>query len=373
MTGLLVHEWVEKSGGSELVVEEFLATFPEAHVQVLWDDAPGRFGEHVRETWLARTRLRNHKALALPLMPAVWRNLRSSGLYDWMLVSSHLFAHHAKVATQRDLKKLVYTHTPARYIWAPELDRRGASLVARAASIPLRKLDRRRADEAVAVAANSQFTADRVRAAWRREATVIYPPVDVAAIRAEVSWRSVLHGEDLRVVDSLPEEFLLGASRFVPYKRLDLVIKAGEASGSPVVIAGRGPEEGRLRELAANARVPVHIVVSPSDELLRALYQACRAFIFPAIEDFGIMPIEAMAAGAPVVVPAVGGAAEGARLTNGGVSFEDESHSSLKKAVEQSSLLDRHRFTDATEMFSVSRFRQEIASWVHLHTAPERK
>src|SRR5690606_36447909 len=112
------------------------------------------------------------------------------------------------------------------------------------------------------------------------------------------------------LLEELPDAFVLGASRFIRYKRLDLVISAAEKAGLPAVIAGRGPEEQHLRAVAAAARVPVHIVVSPSDEMLYALMQLAAVFVFPAIEDFGIVPVEAQAAGTPVVTGPFGGQVE---------------------------------------------------------------
>lgn len=365
MSGLIVHEWVAPAGGSEKVVEQFVHAFPHADIQVLWDDAPGRFGVSVKETWLSKTVLRRSKAASVPFMPFAWRGLRSSANYDWLLVSSHLFAHHVTIRGQEDLPKLVYTHTPARYIWNPELDSRGDTVPARLASAVLKPLDRRRAQEAIVVAANSNYTAARVRESWQRDAVTIYPPVDVEAIRAVPDWSSQLDANDCRVLASLPSEFLLGASRFVSYKRLDAVIAAGEAAGIPVVLAGRGPDHRLLSALAEASKVQVVIIESPSDELLRALYQKSIAFVFPAIEDFGIMPIEAMAAGTPVIVPSEGGAAESALLTGGGVLFRDEGASDWARAVDQASRIDRALLPSAVDVFSASRFRREIAAWLH--------
>lgn len=292
MSGLIVHEWVEKSGGAERVVDEFVKTFPDADLQVLWSDDPDRYRCPTYETWLARTPLRRHKALALPLLPATWRSVRAKKAYEWILTSSHLFAHHVRPrGLNSEVPKFSYIHTPARYIWEPELDARGRNPLVRAAGSAFKPLDKKRAHETTSFAANSEFTRERIRRAWDVDATVIYPPVDVERILAGGEWRDHVTREDeLDVLEALPSNFLLGASRFVPYKRLDLVIEAGEATGLPVVIAGRGPEEASLRSRAASARIPVTFVISPSDELLFALYQTCAAYVFPAVEDFGIMP-----------------------------------------------------------------------------------
>jgi glycosyltransferase involved in cell wall biosynthesis len=369
VTGLIVHEWAEAAGGAERVVEELLASFPDAQLQVLWNDAPERF-PGARETWLARTPLRRHKALAMPFLPATWRSVTAAGDVDWILVSSHLFAHHVKVrALPSSIPKLVYVHTPARYIWAPELDRRGDHALVRAVAGLLKPVDRRRAREAARMAANSAFTRQRVRDAWGVDAEVIFPPVDVERIRDGGDWRSRLTASETARLDALPREFILGASRFVPYKGLDRVIRVGEAARIPVVIAGRGPQEAALRALAREVDTPVDFVIDPSDAMLFALYQRCASYVFPAVEDFGIMPVEALAAGAPVLVPTTGGAAETAAYS--GAARVADFGDIPGAARELRTLLDsgrRPRF-DEVEGFSVDRFRREIREFV-LRPAP---
>lgn len=354
MPGLLVHEWIESSGGAENVLEAMARTFPDADIQCLWDDAPDRFADRsVRETWLARTPLRRHKALALPFTVSAWRQLPSPRDYDWMLVSSHLFAHHATLAG-RDIPKYVYAHTPARYIWNPELDERGNSAAVRAVSPLFRRIDRKRAQEATAVAANSAFVRDRIAQAWEREATVIHPPVAVERILSHDDWRAEVQEEsERRLLEELPLKFILGASRFIPYKRLDLVIAAGERVGLPVVLAGRGPEEQRLRAIAADAGVPVTILLSPSDQLLYALMQQATVFVFPAVEDFGIAPVEAQAAGTPVVTGPIGGQLETFENGISGVIADSTADVDLARAIERAASLP------APDRSSARRFSEE--------------
>ena len=139
---------------------------------------------------------------------------------------------------------------------------------------------------------------------------VLYPPVDVDRIQACADWSARLQPFEAATLDRLPSEFLLGASRLVTYKRLDDVIRLGALLKMPVVIAGDGPERGRLEGQAAETGVRATFVGRVSDEFLYALYQRAVAYVFPAIEDFGIMPVEAMAAGARVIAAHRGGTAE---------------------------------------------------------------
>lgn len=339
--------------------------FPDADLLCLWNDVPDRYpGRDLRETWLAKTPLRRSKAGALPFIPATWRG-RKPGGYDWALVSSHLFAHHVSFAEQSaDFRKYVYVHSPARYIWNPELDGRGAGLIPRLASPSLRSLDRKRAGEAHAIAANSQFVRDRIRRVWDRDAEVIYPPVDVERIQSVERWAERLNDPERLVLEGLPKPFILGASRFVPYKRLDLVISAGVATGLPVVLAGSGPEEARLREQSRQAPVPVHFVPAPSDSMLYALYQAAMALVFPAIEDFGIMPVEAMAAGTPVVVGPAGGARETVVDGASGAVATEATGPALADALRRCEHVSSEECASRARAFDGLVFRHEIREWV---------
>jgi glycosyltransferase involved in cell wall biosynthesis len=298
-------------------------------------------------------------------MPATWARMNLES-YDSILVSSHLFAHHIGGRMRGSARvKHVYVHTPARYIWTPELDPRGDNRLARMVSHPLKALDVKRASQGSVFAANSEYVRERIADAWHQDARVIYPPTDVERLHAVDNWREELSDDDMRIYSSLPDEFLLGASRFVPYKRLDLVIKAGEASGIPVVLAGSGPQLSEVTAAAARATVPVHVVVRPSDALLYALYQRAIAFVFPAVEDFGIMPVEAMSLGTPAIVGPVGGAKESVNILNGGVIVDFSSASELRIAVENAASLN---MSDARERaranFSSSSFKQRIVDWV---------
>jgi glycosyltransferase involved in cell wall biosynthesis len=365
MAGVLIHEWIAQDGGSENVLQEMSETFPDAEIQCLWNDSTGRFEpERLRESWLASTPLRRHKALALPLMPPTWRMLRYRD-YDWALISSHAFAHHARFrGAPGGFRRMVYVHTPARYVWTRAYDARGNNPAARLLSHGLRPIDRRRAHEGAEFAANSAFVRQRIRDTWDVDARVIYPPVQTEEIQTVARWRDRLGPDELAQLDALPDGFVLGASRFVPYKRLHDVIRVGEAVGRPVVLAGKGPGLPDLQRAAAAASVPVHFVLAPSDALLYALYQATALFVFPAVEDFGIMPVEAMAAGAPVLAQADGGASEsvvpGVTGALGRFSDAAEMREGAASAL-ATAAADR---IERARLFSAERFREEIVAWV---------
>lgn len=362
MSGIIVHDWLERAGGAENVFHELTGIFPDAERWCLWNDSDGRFAG-VHETVLARTPLRKHKAGAVPLMPWAWRRLPRRDA-DWVLCSSHAFAHHARFAgPARNAPKLVYAHTPARYVWTPQIDRRGEGVIARAVSAGLRPLDRRRAAEPVAIAANSRFVAERIRDCWNRDAEVIYPPVDVAR---------VVDGADRNasaVLERLPAQFLLGVSRFVPYKRLERVIDAGVAADMPVVLAGSGPHRTRLQEYADRAHGAVTILDRPDDAALRELLHRASALVFPAVEDFGIVPVEAMAAGTPVITADVGGAAESVLDGRTGVHVHAWERDELAAAVGAALRLHGVHCVERAHDFTTERFQSRIRDWVRANTA----
>jgi glycosyltransferase involved in cell wall biosynthesis len=362
--GVLVHEWLARTGGSENVFDVLAETFPTADLLCLWSDVPGRYpGRVLQETWLARTRLRSQKAAALLVAPWTWR--RRPGNYDWALVSSHQFAHHVSFAEPSDdFRKYVYVHSPARYVWEPELDRRGSSPAARTASAVLKRIDRRRAREIHAAAANSEFVRARIERTWGIDSTVIYPPVEVARIQDVPDWADRLSSVDERALAAVPAEFLLGASRLIPYKDLDSVVRAGAATGLPVVIAGDGPERERLGALACDLSVRVTFLGRVSDELLYALYQRCLAYLFPAVEDFGIMPVEAMAAGAPVITGLVGGAVESVQSGVAGAHVDFADGPEVARAVASVVALRGAGPRRVAREFSRERFVAQIRSFV---------
>jgi glycosyltransferase involved in cell wall biosynthesis len=372
MTGLIAHEWIEPIGGSENVLEAIAALYPDAELITPWNNAPHRFPERtVHELWLSRSPFRGRKALSAPVLTTAWRSaVPRDKRYDWILASSHMFAHHIRPrALSSDAPKLVYAYTPARYVWTPELDARGQSLAAKLGASVLRPIDKRRAAEPVAVAAISNYIRDRIRNTWDRDAEVIYPPVDVEHIFSVPDWREQLAPSELRTLDSLPRAFVLGASRFIPYKALDLVIRAAARAGMPAVIAGQGPEQAYLHVVADEVSTQVIFVDAPSTPMLYALYSAADVFVFPPVEDFGIMPIEAIALGTPVVAAAEGGSLETVTDGTTGAHFESADVVKVAAAIERAMALNTFDPRSETTRFSRATFDRDFGSWVTRTTA----
>ena len=366
MAGLIVQEWIEESGGAEQVLDAMRLALPDSRVACLWNDDTTRFPPStVDESWMARTPLRGRKALALPMMSGTWRRGWGDGEPDWVLTSSYVFAHHAGFGTKRGVPKFSYVHTPARYLWEPDLDSRTSVPLAGLARAYLRGVDRRAAASSGSLAANSEFVRDRIRRAWDRDARVIHPPVDAAAIAAVPDWAARTTPVERALLESLPDHgFLMAASRLVPYKRHDAVIRMGAALGLPVVVVGSGPERERLDAVAADAGVPVHMLGRVSDELMRALFQRALAFVFPPVEDFGIIPVEAMATGCPVIVNRVGGAAESAVDGVAGAHYDPDDASGYRAAIDLATGIRPEAARARALDFDTARFVDDVRDWV---------
>lgn len=284
----LVHEWFGATGGSENVFRHIAAQVPHAKRFVLWKDhdvdEPG-----LRESWLARTPLRRVKAAALPVMPLAWRTL-SRERFDVVVSSSHAFAHTVRLGSPEQTRYLSYVHSPARYVWSPSYDGRGAHPLLTPSRKVLQKLDVLLSRHVHSYAANSLEVRARIRRYWGRDAEVIHPPVDVDFFAAAP--------ESDR---NQPRDYLLGVGRWIAYKNFDLIIAIADAAALPLVIAGSGPLEHQLRRVAERARVPVRFEIRPDRARLRRLYWGARALLFPVHEDFGIIPVEAQASRTPVL------------------------------------------------------------------------
>ncbi len=362
MTTLLTHEWLAKAGGSENVFEQLTATFPNADQYCLWNDDIERFPK-ARETWLSRTPLRRGKAISLPFLRSALRSIPVEN-YDTVLASSHAFGHYnAYRAAQKGSRGFAYVHSPARYIWAPEHDVRGQSAAVRAVSPLMRRLDRRTTSNRVSYAANSEFVRRRIQDSWGVDSEVIHPPVAVKEIAEALA--APLNEPDAEVARGLPDAFLLGASRLVGYKRLDLVIDLAAELGRPVVIAGDGPERLPLEAAANRQGVRALFLGRVSDRLLFELYRRAALFVFLPVEDFGIMPLEAVTAGCPVLVNSSGGAWEGLRRTGAGLPTALGDLNVIVRAASTAMTLKSAAGPDSTAWFANEMFAKRITDWTN--------
>lgn len=346
----VVHEWFGATGGSENVFLAIADLLPHARRIVLWADRDvevEQLGLH--ETWLARTPLRRSKALALPLMPLAWRTV-GEDRYDVVISSSHAFAHTVRLGPPERTRHLSYVHSPARYVWSPDFDGRGSGALLSGPRRALQSVDVRLSRHVHAYAANSREVQARIQRFWKRDAVVIHPPVDVEYFAAAPTQPA--------------RDYLLGVGRWIPYKNFDLMIEVAAEAGLPLVVAGSGPEETRLRRLAAAVRVPVTFEVRPSRERLRELYAGARALLFPAHEDFGIIPVEAQACGTPVIGLNSGGLLETVVDGETGFLLGSMRPGDHAAAVRRVGELDARRIRQHAMAFSPQRFSNEMSEWI---------
>jgi len=270
---------------------------------------------------------RRHYRHYLPVFPLAARSLDLRG-FDLVISSSHCAAKGVRVGP--GTVHVCYCHTPMRYVWDRYDDYFGpgrASLPVRAAmslvAPGLRRWDVATARGVDRFVANSRWVAARISRHYGREATVIPPPVDDAFFTPG---------------SEAPGDYDLVVSALAPYKRVELILDAYRGTGRRLVVAGGGPEEAALRRRApAEARLVGHV----DDEELRRLYRGCRAVIQAAVEDFGIVPLEAMACGRPAVVFAEGGGPETVVDGETGLLFREPTPVSLRSAIDS---LARMRF-----------------------------
>ncbi len=298
----IVHEWPVEYAGSEQVVAAMLEVFPEADLHALVHDPDGLRGtplervpvktSFIQSLPLAKKKYRSY----FPLMPLAVEQFDFRP-YDLVISSNHAVAKG--VLTRADQLHVSYVHTPVRYAWDLYLDylqeggmdRGIKGSLARLGLHYLRLWDLAASNRVDAYLTNSAYVARRVRKLYRRPSRVMHPPVNVDRYRP-----------------GLPrEDFFVTVSRFVPYKRVDLIVRAFAGTGRELMVIGDGPDRAKIERLAGPN---IRLLGRQPDEVVVDHLQRARAFVFAAEEDFGITPVEAQAAGCPVIAYGKGGALE---------------------------------------------------------------
>jgi glycosyltransferase involved in cell wall biosynthesis len=353
----LAHHWLVQMRGGEKVLEQFSALFPSAPIYTLVakkEKLSARLQRHELVTSpLGRLpKAERHYKKMLPLFPAALRRLRVPGRPELLLTSDASVVKG--LSYDPSVPQVCYCHSPPRYLWDMQETylnhTSGLNLAGRlafkAAAPSVRKFDYQAARRVDHFIANSHFVADRIRKCYDKPAAVIHPPVELDEFRH----------------DQEREDYYLIVSELVPYKRVDLAVAAFNLLGKKLVVIGTGSE---LEGLRVGARS--NIAFLPSF-VLKYHYEHCRAFILPGIEDFGITPLEAQAAGAPVIAYGEGGALETVIDGKTGRFFEQQTPEALAETI-MSFETERHLFSPGTarrqaERFSPARFRQEMKSYL---------
>jgi len=361
----IIHEWLVMRAGSERVVEEILALFPDADLfTLICALPPGQDdmlrGRKVTTSFLqklpgAKTRHR----MFMPLMPLAVEQFDLSG-YDLIISSSHAVAKG--VITGPNQIHISYIHSPMRYAWDLQhtylaesgLTRGLRSWMARALLHYLRIWDMRTAAGPERMIANSAYIQKRIAKVYRRDSTVIFPPVDIEGLPFQAQ----------------KDDYYLAASRMVPYKRISLIVAAfARMPDKKLVVIGDGPEMPLIRRIATPN---VEILGYLDDAALRAKMSRARAYVFAAEEDFGIMPVEAQGCGTPVIAYGRGGALETVRGPDKdkptGLFFDRQTEEAIVAAVRAFDA-DAARFTpencrDNAKAFSRATFRERFLALV---------
>lgn len=353
----IVHYWLLRMRGGEKVLEALCELYPEADIYTHVYD-PARVSPVIREHNIQTTFIqkmpwaKKHYQKYLPLMPMALEQL---DLTSYDLVISSESGPAKGIIVRPDATHVCYCHTPMRYIWDQYnqyKDTAGAftRMMMPALSKSLRQWDVTSAARVDHFIANSNAVARRINKYWRRDAEVIAPPVDVTRFKPAMDR----------------DDFYLSVGELVPYKRVDLAVRACTMLERRLVVIGDGPEMKRLKRMAGPT---IEFVGRLPDDLLNEHYARCRALLFPGEEDFGIVPVEAMAAGAPVIAFARGGVEDTVIDGETGVLFPDQSASGLIQGIvrfEQNEmnfdpqLISLHAAAFERELFK-ERFRASVA------------
>lgn len=359
----LVHDWLTGMRGGERCLEVFCELFPEADLFTLLH-VPGSVSPLIERRRIVSSFIQRLPSAAtgyrqyLPLFPAAMARFDFAG-YDLVLSSSHCVAKSARPPA--GALAVCYCFTPMRYVWDLYDDYfgRGSGLIARVVmpgvAAALRRWDRATATRPQHIVAISRFVADRIARCWGRPSEVIYPPVDCERF----------------ALTETREDFYLVVSALAPYKRVDLAVDAATRLGRRLLVVGTGPEAARLR---ARAGPTVEFLGWRPDGEVAELYARCRAVLFPGLEDFGIVPLEAMAAGRPVIAFGAGGALEtivplGASEGDPtGVFFDAQTADALAAAMRRletgEARFDPKRLRAHAEGFDRPRFKARIAAYL---------
>lgn len=357
MRAAILHDWLNQLGGAEEVLEVLHGMYPSAPILTsIYDRSrmPQAWQNwDIRSSWMDRLPAvhRRHQPY-LPLFALAWGMRQTPPDADLILSNKSGFCIGARAG---NTPHLCYCLAPSRYVFdlpayaANESIPKPAMPVLGALNIWLRRWEREAAQRVTQLVAISSEIQRRIKTYYGRDSVIIYPPVDV-----DKYWRKTAQPGG-----GVGDGFFLIVSRLLPYKRIDLAIQACNQLGLPLVIAGAGRDEARLRAMAGPT---IKLLGRVSDENLAELLNTCRAFIFPGLEDFGIAPIHAMACGKPVIAFAGGGSLDTVVPNTTGILFTEHKVESLAQAIQ--------KFYDVTfapdlirghaEQFSVPRFKREL-------------
>ncbi|MEW5798138.1 MAG: glycosyltransferase [Bacteroidota bacterium] len=356
MNVALVHDWLTGMRGGEKCLEVLCELYPDAPIYTLLHNkgamSPIIESKRIVTSFIdslpgKETKYRSY----LPLFPLAIEQFDFSG-YDLVISTSHAVVKGAKV--RKDALHICYCHTPMRYVWEMYDEYFGkdkAGIAVRSAMTLFRPYlqwwDVHTADRVHYYVANSENVRKRIKRHYNRDAEVIFPPVDT----------------DQFTLSTKNDGYYLMVTALVPYKRVDLAIQVFNSLGENLLIVGKGTETEKLKSIAKSN---IEFLGWQSDEQLAQLYAGCKALIFPGEEDFGIVPLEAMACGKPVVAYGKGGALETVMDGTTGFFFYEQTPGSLLEAIKKTnaSKFDPHEIRNHALRFSRSIYKQKMKEFI---------
>ena len=348
----LVHYWLTKMRGGEHVLEALCEMFPEADIYThVYDEnaVSDTIRQHkVQTTFISKLPFsKSQYQKYLPFMP---RALEELDLTEYDLIISSESGPAKGIIPRPGAFHLCYCHSPMRYLWDHYHSYRSSSgLLARAAfphiAHRLRQWDATGAMRVDQFVANSAFIAQRIKSYYRRSAEVVAPPVNTKAFSES---------------RQAPEAFYLAAGEFVAYKKFDVAVEAFNRLGKRLVVIGAGEEEAKLK---AMAKPNIEFLGRVDFETLKSNFARCQALVFPGEEDFGMIPVEVMATGRPVIALGRGGALDSVVDGKTGVHFDDPSVEGLISGVErfEAMTFDSDIIQAHSETFNRATFKRRIS------------
>lgn len=361
----IVHDFLDTYGGAERVLEVICEVFPEAPIYTLLYDEEkmrGKFkNKNIHTSFLQSFPefIKKRKRYLLPLMPTA---PEAFDLRDFDLVLSSSGAWSKGIITRLNTKHISYLHSPMRFIWDYNErylkdTKKKLGICKRMFLTYLRIWDFEAAQRPDVLIANSVFTKERINKYYRRDCEVIYPPL--------LSNFKSTDGEKSNQESIEDKNYFLVVSRLSGYKKVDLVVEVFNKMGLPLVIIGEGEESDNLKKIA---KKNIKIIGWQSDAVLEKYYQGARAFIFPAIDDFGLTIIEAMSFGKPVIAIRKGGAKEIVKEGISGEFFDAQTVEVLadgvRRFMEKEKSYDSNIIKKEIERFSKERFKKELSDLV---------
>ena len=362
----IVHDWLVTDAGAEKVLSAIIDIYPDADIYALVDFLDdedrkivlkGKFAKtsFIQKLPSSKKNFRNY----LPLFP---KAIESFDLSSYDLIISSSWAVAKGVKKNKNQVHISYCYTPIRYAWDlydeyTQNLKQPKKLLVSATLKYIRRWDISTLDRVDYFIADSKFVQERIKRIYNRESVVIYPPVDV---------------EDFKICEK-KDDYYLTASRLVPYKKTKLIVEAfNEMPNKKLVVIGNGEEYENIQKIA-NKNIQL-LGYREKKDMIKYMQKA-KAFVYTAIEDFGIVPIEALACGTPVIALDDGGTHETIKHKINGIHFKKQKKEDIIDAVNEFEInkFDLKKISKDVQLYSTQRFQKEIKEFIEYNTAYENK